>query len=170
MIQAKETESQAQAAVFDWARWQQSKHPALKSMYHAANEGKRSRVAGANLKRQGMKPGVSDICLPYAVGGFNNLYIELKVGGNKATEEQLSFIDTINGIGGKAVIVYGSEAAIEVITAYLEGRIDSLNIKSDTYPTEKAKLTDKVNEKRFIGFCGKDCRGCDNMGCLGRKS
>lgn len=170
MTQAKETEAQAQAAVFDWARWQQSKHPALKSMYHAANEGKRSRVAGANLKRQGMKPGVSDICLPYAAGGFNNLYIELKVGSNKATEEQLSFIDTINGIGGRAVIVYGSEATIEVITAYLEGRIDSLNIKSDTYPAEKAKLTDKVNEKRFIGFCGKDCRGCDNMGCLGRKN
>ncbi len=170
MTQAKETESQAQAAVFDWARWQQSKHPALKSMYHAANEGKRSRIAGANLKRQGLKPGVSDICLPYAAGGFNNLYIELKVGGNKATEEQLSFIDTINGIGGKAVIVYGSEAAIEVITAYLEGNIGSLDIKSDTYPAEKAKLTDKVNEKRFIGFCGKDCRTCDNMGCLGRKS
>lgn len=169
-MERKETEAQAQAAVFDWARWQQSKHPALKSMYHAANEGKRSRTAGANLKRQGMKPGVSDICLPYAAGGFNNLYIELKVGSNKATEEQLSFIDTINAIGGRAVIVYGSDAAIEVITAYLEGSIGSLDIKSDTYPTEKAKLTDKVNEKRFKGFCGTDCRACDNMGCLGRKN
>lgn len=168
-MERKETEAQAQAAVFDWVRWQQSKNPALKSMYHAANEGKRSRTAGANLKRQGMKPGVSDICLPFAAAGFNNLYIELKVENNKATEEQLAFIDTINGIGGKAVIVYGSDAAIEVITAYLEGNIGSLDIKSDTYPAEKAKLTDKVNEKRFIGFCGKDCRTCDNADCLGRK-
>ena len=164
----KESEDQAQAAVFGWARWQQSKHPALKSMYHAANEGKRSRAAGANLKRQGMKPGVSDICLPYTAGGYNNFYIELKVGNNKASAAQLAFIDTINEIGGKALVVYGAENAIEVITAYLEGRIDSLGIASDTYPADKAKITERVNEKRFIGFCGTDCRTCGNAGCLGR--
>lgn len=138
-------------------------------MSQCSNEEREAVRAGADLKRQGMKPGVSDICLPYAAGGFNNLYIELKVGSNKATEEQLTFIDTINRIGGKAVIVYGSDAAIEVIKAYLCGTIENLDIKSDTYPAEKAKLTDRVNAKRFIGFCGTDCRTCDNMGCLGRK-
>lgn len=116
------------------------KYPQLKAMYHAANEGKRSVRAGAELKRQGMKPGVSDICLPYASGKYNNLYVELKVGNNKASDNQLKFIDTINGIGGKAVIAYGSEAAISVITAYLEGTIDSLEIASDTYPPEKQRL------------------------------
>ena len=84
-MERKESEAKAQAAVFDWARWEQSQTPVLKAMYHAANEGKRSARAGADLKRQGMKPGVCDICLPYAAGGFNNLYIELKVGSNKAT-------------------------------------------------------------------------------------
>lgn len=164
----KETEDQAQIAVFEWAKWQQSKHSALKAMYHAANEGKRSRAAGANLKRQGMKPGVSDICLPYAAGKYNNLYIELKVGTNKASDAQLAFIDKINEIGGKALVVYGADSAIEVITAYLEGDIESLEIISDTYPAEKAKITERVNKKRFIGFCGTDCRTCDNLGCLGR--
>lgn len=164
----KETEDQAQIAVFEWAKWQQYKYPALKAMYHAANEGKRSRAAGANLKRQGMKPGVSDICLPFAVGKYNNLYIELKVGSNKASDMQLAFIDRINEIGGKALVVYGADNAIEVIAAYLEGNIDSLGIVSDTYPAEKAKITERVNKKRFIGFCGTDCRTCDNLGCLGR--
>lgn len=69
-----ESEDQAQRLIFDWARWQQGKYPQLKAMYHAANEGKRSARAGAELKRQGMKPGVSDICLPYASGKYNNLY------------------------------------------------------------------------------------------------
>lgn len=68
-MERRESEAQAQAAVFDWARWEQSQTPVLKAMYHAANEGKRSVRAGADLKRQGMKPGVSDICLPYAAGG-----------------------------------------------------------------------------------------------------
>lgn len=163
-----ESESQAQRLVFDWANWQKSKYPQLKAMYHAANEGKRSRIAGAELKRQGMKPGVCDICLPYASGKYNNLYVELKVDKNKATEDQLKFIDAINAIGGKAVIAYGSEAAIQVITAYLEGNIDDLDIVSDTYPAEKAKITDRVNKKRFIGCCGIDCRKCDNRGCQGR--
>lgn len=164
-----ESEDQAQRNVFDWARWQKGKYPQLKTMYHAANEGKRSVRAGAELKRQGMKPGVSDICLPYASGKYNNLYVELKVGNNKASDNQLKFIDTINGIGGKAVIAYGSEAAISVITAYLEGTIDSLEIASDTYPPEKAKITERANKKRFTGFCGADCRECNNKGCYGRK-
>ena len=150
-----ESEDQAQRNVFDWARWQKGKYPQLKAMYHAANEGKRSVRAGAELKRQGMKPGVSDICLPYASGKYNNLYVELKV-------------DTIKGSGGKAVIADGSEAAISVITAYLEGTIDSLEIASDTYPPEKAKITERANKKRFIGFCGADCRECNNKGCQGR--
>lgn len=163
-----ESEDQAQRLIFDWARWQQGKYPQLKAMYHAANEGKRSARAGAELKRQGMKPGVSDICLPYASGKYNNLYVELKVGNNKATDNQLKFVDMINSIGGKAVVVYGREATIELITAYLEGTIDDLEIVSDTYPKEKAKITERVNKKRFIGFCGTDCRKCDNKGCQGR--
>ena len=84
-MERRESEAQAQAAVFDWARWEQSQTPVLKAMYHAANEGKRSVRAGADLKRQGMKPGVSDICLPYAAGGYNNLYVELKVGNRTQT-------------------------------------------------------------------------------------
>lgn len=163
-----ESEDQAQRLIFDWARWQRGKYPQLKAMYHAANEGKRSARAGAELKRQGMKPGVSDICLPYASGKYNNLYVELKVGNGKASDNQLKFVDMINSIGGKAVVVYGSEAAIELITAYLEGTIDDLEIVSDTYPKEKAKITERVNKKRFIGFCGIDCRKCDNKGCQGR--
>lgn len=152
-----ESEDQAQRLIFDWARWQQGKYPQLKAMYHAANEGKRSARAGAELKRQGMKPGVSDICLPCASGKYNNLYVELKVGNGKASDNQLKFVDMINSIGGKAVVVYGSEAAIELITAYLEGTIDDLEIVSDTYPKEKAKIKqlelvlEEMNLKECIG-------------------
>lgn len=39
-MERRESEAQAQAAVFDWARWEQSQTPVLKAMYHAANEGK----------------------------------------------------------------------------------------------------------------------------------
>ncbi|MFA9375770.1 MAG: hypothetical protein ACERKZ_03340 [Lachnotalea sp.] len=164
-MKLKGTEDEAQIAVFEWAKWKRSKYPALEAMYHVPNEGKRTKAAGANLKRQGMKAGVSDICLPCAVGEYNNLYIELKVGKNVATPDQLTFIDTINSVGGKALVVYEADNAIEVLAAYLEGRIDSLEVKDNTYPADKAK---RINAKKYLGFCGEDCRVCDNKGCLGR--
>ncbi len=165
-----ENEEQAQRIIFDWARWEQRRYPQLEAMYHVANEGKRSRRTGADLKRQGMKSGVSDICLPCTSGKYNNLYIELKVGNNTATEEQLEFIDTINAIGGKALVVYGADEAIEVIVAYLEERVDDLETESGTYPKEKGKLTERINKKRFRGYCGTDCRKCENKKCISRKT
>ena len=50
-MERRESEAQAQAAVFDWARWEQSQTPVLKAMYHAANEGKRS--VRASFKHEG---------------------------------------------------------------------------------------------------------------------
>ena len=52
----------------------------------------------------------------------------------------LSLVDMINSIGGKAVVVYGSEAAIELYNCIPEGTIDDLEIVSDTYPKEKQRL------------------------------
>ena len=40
------------------------------------------------MKRQGVKAGVPDICLPVARNGYHGLYIELKAGKNKATKNQ----------------------------------------------------------------------------------
>mgnify|MGYP004433785991 CR=1 FL=1 len=44
----------------------------------------RDARTAANLKRQGVKAGVPDLHLPVARGGYNGLYIELKVGSNNS--------------------------------------------------------------------------------------
>ena len=85
------SESREQQIIFEWASWQKNKYPGIETMYHIANEGKRSASNGSRLKREGLKSGVSDICVPVAKCGYNNLYIELKSGKNKATKEQLDF-------------------------------------------------------------------------------
>lgn len=158
------SEEQATALIFEWARWHERKYKALQAMYHVPNEGRRSAQTGAKLKRQGMKSGVSDICLPYASCGYSNLYIELKVGKNTPTKEQEAFIELINEIGGKGLIVYEADNAIKVIESYLDGTIDSLETKDNIYPPRQRRRSNKS----YIGFCGKDCRGCEDTGCLGR--
>ena len=159
------SESREQQIIFEWASWQKNKYPGIEAMYHIANEGKRSASNGSRLKREGLKSGVSDICVPVAKCGYNNLYIELKSGKNKATKEQLDFIGLINKYGGKALVVYEADNAIEVIKAYFEGRIDKLNIIDNQYPY-KDRSTRKRKHK---GFCGNYCEDCNKNKCLGRK-
>ena len=163
-----ETEGQAQKLIFEWVNWNVSKYPMLKAIYHIPNEGKRSKAAGAEMKRQGMKSGVSDICLPCASSGYSNLYVELKVGTTKVSDAQREFVNAINEFGGKAVIVYGSDNAIQVIEAYIKGNIDELAIKDNTYPPTKEKQG-KEQKKEIVTACGISCRECTNKDCLGKK-
>ena len=155
-------ESYEQERIFAWARHQVSKYPQLKLLHHITNEGKRSVVAGASLKKQGLLSGVSDICLPVANDKYNVLYIELKVGSNKATKAQLEFISLVNEFGGKALVVYGADAAKEVIKNYISNTIDDMNIVDDIYPPRKSKKKRGVKDK-IIGSCGKNCLTCTNM-------
>lgn len=159
------SESREQQIIFEWASWQKNKYPGIEAMYHIANEGKRSASSGSRLKREGLKSGVSDICVPVAKCGYNNLYIELKSGKNRATKEQLDFISLINKYGGKALVVYEADNAIEVIKAYFEGRIDKLNIIDNQYPYKDRK----TRKKRHKGFCGNYCEDCKNKRCIERK-
>ncbi len=72
------TELTEQQAVMEWAEYQTGRYPELKLLYHIPNEGKRSVVNGANLKKAGLKKGVPDLCLPVAKGNYHSLYIEMK--------------------------------------------------------------------------------------------
>lgn len=119
----KATESLAQQRIFRWAalQWQ---WPELKLMYHVPNEG-----AGGNYGRlqkllsEGLKPGVPDIHLPVSKGGYHGLWIELKVGYNKPTVQQLKWIEELNEQGHYAAWVKGEEAAIGLIAKYMSGEL-----------------------------------------------
>lgn len=108
-------ESQIQKAVFDWAKLK----PELKWLFHIPNGGSRNMIEAVQLKRQGVKKGVSDIFLPISRNGFHGLFIELKAGKNKPSKEQLEFIDYVTEQGYKAVICYGLDETIRVIEDYL---------------------------------------------------
>ena len=116
------TEAQEQKALFEWARYNAKRYPALELMYHIPNEGKRSAWGGSSLKQQGMRPGIPDICLPVPNLHHTALYIEMKRRkGGRMSEEQKRWLFNLNKVGCMAVVAYGFEDARRIILEYLRG-------------------------------------------------
>ena len=113
-------EANEQSALFEWAGWMRGKYPVLDLLYHIPNGGSRNEREAANLKRQGVKAGVPDLCLTVARGGYHGLYIEMKYGKNKPSEHQKRWIDALRAQGYVAEVCYGWHQASELITEYLE--------------------------------------------------
>ena len=114
-------EDAEQAAVFDWAR-----HiPALRYLHAIPNGGNRDPREAARLKRQGVKPGISDIFLPVPKGKYHGLYIEMKRakknGRAYPSQDQKDFMAYAREQGYAVALCYGADDAINVIRSYLAG-------------------------------------------------
>ena len=83
------TEHNHQVAFFRWAAMQH-RYP-LETMHAIPNAARRSPRSGKWLKDEGLKAGVWDINLPIPQGKYSGLWIEMKAGKNKLTEEQEKF-------------------------------------------------------------------------------
>ena len=112
-------EAAEQEALFRWANYQLRQYPELVWLYACPNGGSRNKAEAANLKRQGVKAGIPDICLPVARGGYHGLYIELKAGKNKPTDKQKECIAWLRSQGYMAEVCVGWQQAAELITKYL---------------------------------------------------
>lgn len=109
-------EAQEQEAYFEWAQY----IPDLKWAHAIPNGGRRDKIEAANLKRQGVKAGVSDIFIPVPRGKYHGLYIEMKVGKNKPSKEQKEFLCDMQNQGYAVALCYGCEEAIKVTEKYLK--------------------------------------------------
>lgn len=65
------TEDTEQMCLFRWADAQSGKYPELSLMYHIPNGGKRGKAEAGRFRAMGVKSGVPDIFLPFAVQTFN---------------------------------------------------------------------------------------------------
>nr|DAS18913.1 MAG TPA: Nuclease [Caudoviricetes sp.] len=114
-------EALEQCALFEWAEYNSIRLPELKLLYHIPNGGFRNKAEAAHLKRQGVKAGVPDLCLPVARKGYNGLYIELKAGKNKATDNQKSWLLQLSQQGYFTCLCYGWQQAAKTLESYLKG-------------------------------------------------
>ncbi|MBY6973053.1 UNVERIFIED_ORG: nuclease [Clostridium botulinum] len=114
------TESQEQTCLFQWAGYQQVEFEELKLLHHVPNGGKRDKRTAVGLKRQGVKAGVPDVVLPCGRGGYFGLYIELKVGKNKTSDNQKQWIRDLKEQNYLVEICYGWREAAEVLLNYIK--------------------------------------------------
>lgn len=115
----KRSEATEQECLVGWCRLLENRYPELKWLYHIPNGGSRNKAEAARLKEQGVKAGVPDLCLPVARSGFHGLYIEMKYGKNKTTDNQKEWLAGLAENGYQTAVCYGAEEAQKVIKEYL---------------------------------------------------
>lgn len=118
-VKPKTTEADEQKALIQWAKFQEKKYSELKMLMHVPNEGKRSPRYGAELKRLGLQAGFPDLALFVPRNGKAALFIEMKVGRNKCTDNQKKWIRNLLEQGYEVKVCYSCEEAIQIIKRYL---------------------------------------------------
>ena len=86
---------------------------------HIANESKRSKTYGAQLKRMGMRKGFPDLFVPVALNGYHGLFIEMKSDSGKLSEKQREWLMTLTKQGYLCRVCRSFEAATALINNYI---------------------------------------------------
>ena len=116
----KNEESREQSALIKWAEMSAAKHPCLRLLFAIPNGGKRNVITAANMKREGVKPGVPDLFLAYPSKGFHGLFIEMKKRkGGKTSEAQFQWLEMLQAAGYQVAICAGWEEAKNMIEQYI---------------------------------------------------
>lgn len=116
----KRSEATEQERVINWAAFYAKDFTELALLHHIPNGGSRNKLEAANLKRQGVKAGVPDLCLPVARNGKHGLYVEMKWENNKTTDKQDWWLEQLHRQGYETSVCWSADAAIDIIAAYLD--------------------------------------------------
>jgi hypothetical protein len=87
--------------------------------FHCPNEIKASPQYLKKRKLLGVKSGVPDVCILEPNKDYKGLFIELKVGYNKPSENQKKWIENLEKRGYKTLISYSLDEVIDVVNDYL---------------------------------------------------
>lgn len=93
--------------------------PGCEWLHAIPNGGKRNLRVARKLKLEGVKSGVLDLFLPVPCRGYHGMYIEVKHGYNKLTQNQKDFNKYAEKNGYYCVTVYSAQAGIDAILWYL---------------------------------------------------
>ncbi|MCI8975399.1 MAG: VRR-NUC domain-containing protein [Lachnospiraceae bacterium] len=115
----RRSEDTEQIHVVEWAARAACRYPELKWLHHIPNGGTRSSSEALKLKCMGVKKGVSDLHLPYPHGRYHALYIEMKYGRNRTTQEQRDFLCDMKEADNLVAVCHDAQSAIDLIERYV---------------------------------------------------
>lgn len=111
------SEHNTQAAFFDWLNV--ANIQGVELAFAVPNGGQRHPAVAAKLKKEGVKPGVPDVLLPVARGGFIGLSIEFKHGDGNPTKDQRERITAMQKEGWCVVVCWDWQAAARLVQGYM---------------------------------------------------
>lgn len=112
----KNLEHQLQVACIKWFRYN---YPQL-IIFAIPNGSHRHIAVASKLKAEGVLSGVPDIFMPIANSESNGLFIEMKAGKNKLTENQIEVINKLKGNGYAVEVCYSFDEFTNIINNYLK--------------------------------------------------
>jgi hypothetical protein len=98
-------------------------HPVARRIFAIPNGGLRTKIQGAILKAEGVRPGIPDLMLPVARGGAYGLFVEMKWGDGRTSQDQARRIDELVQEGYACLVAWGASAAIEHTQLYIDGQL-----------------------------------------------
>lgn len=118
-------EGQEQTVLIRWLYGEKMRgHPVgelFDATFHVPNGGHRNKKTASDLKRQGVKVGVSDLPVRQARGGWFDLYLEFKATPPKdapLADSQFEWLEDSEYEGYCAVLALGLEEAKAVLREY----------------------------------------------------
>lgn len=118
-------EGQEQAVVIRWLLGEKMRGTQVgelyDAIYHPPNGGARHAKTAADFKKQGVKPGVSDLVTRLARGGWHGLYLELKATPPRNASlapSQFKWLEGSEFEGYCAALALGFEEAKAVLREY----------------------------------------------------
>ena len=111
-------EAAEQEKVIAWARANERNYPYLQLLHCSLNGVKMTKAQAGRAIAQGMLSGVPDLFLPVPKNGYHGLFIEMKYGSNKVTENQEKFLQNAANVGYAVSVCYSAQEAIKRIEDY----------------------------------------------------
>ena len=113
------SEHAEQAALFEWAAWNETRAPELALLFAIPNGGARHKATAAKMKAEGQRAGVPDCFLPVARRDYHGLWIEMKFGSNQPTPVQRDWDRRLTKQGYIVATCRSWEMAARTIVWYL---------------------------------------------------
>ena len=110
----KYLEESLQETCVTWFRY---RYPG-KIIFHVPNGGRRKLLEAVRLKRQGVTKGVPDIVVLEPSSLRHGLFVELKVGKNKLTKEQVEFMQNLKSRNYEAGVCYSLDEFQKITYEY----------------------------------------------------
>lgn len=135
------SEHDEQVAFFDYVRLKAKDDKRYAAVFAVPNGGHRHKTVAGKLKAEGVEAGVPDLFVAVPTAKYPGLFIEMKYGRNKLSDNQKGWIALLSNMGYVCSICWSAEDAIEVLEMYLSDTVQ----QSDGFAQTESQSSDTLH-------------------------